>query len=134
MNSTRNEIFRVSLEYAVASLAVDLIDNRVYWGGQDFFMACSVYNSSNCFQIPYPTLPNIMDNVIYYSYIVGDRLVWLSNQYHSIVHMNKLDGSDVILFAISSSSADILSVDALDISVFFYQPGQLFLGSLSIEI
>ena len=123
MNSTLNEIFHVSLEYVVVSLALDLIDNRIYWGGQDSFISCSVFDSSDCFQIPYPSLLD-SNKLTYFIYIAGDRLVWLPEDYESIVHMNKLDGSDVILFTISSPSANILSVNALDISVFFYQPGQ----------
>ena len=114
----------------MVSLALDLIDNRIYLGGQglDSFMACSVYNSSNCFQIPYPSLPDSMDsnNSTYFLHIAGDRLVWLPRNYESIIHMNKLDGSDVISFAISSPSANILSVNALDVNLFLHQPGNEF--------
>lgn len=109
------------------SLSLDLIENRIYWRGrqQAFFTACSVYNSSDCFQIPYPSLPGSTSNNTFFIYIAENRLVWLPSGSHDIVHMDKLTGEDVVLFTVTPSDSNILSVDALDVDVFYYQPGEL---------
>ena len=109
-------------------MSLDLIENRIYWRGnqQPFFAACSVYNSSDCFQIPYPSFPGSTgDNITFFIYIAEDRLVWLSSGSHSIVHMNKLTGEDVVPFAVTSPNSNIIAVNALDVDVFYYQPGEL---------
>ena len=112
------------------SLSLDLIENRIYWRGigQAFFTACSVYNSSDCFQIAYPSFPGSTseNNVTFFIYIAGDRIIWLSSGSHSIVHMNKLTGEDVVPFTVTSPSANIQFVDALAVDVFYYQPGELY--------
>ncbi|KAI6661020.1 hypothetical protein LOD99_13743 [Oopsacas minuta] len=136
VNLLLEEIFRVSVDYVVASLAYDLKDNLVYWGGrqQGFFMACPVINTSlNCSQIPYPSLPDSTDsnNHTFFIYIVDDRIIWLPTDYDSIIHMNKFTGEGVIPFTVSLPDSNLISVNALDVSVSFLQPGFGYLSCLT---